>query len=162
MWFSRGALVLLLALTACGFHLRGDPSMGLKSLHVSVVGASGVSTEIRRTLATGPTKLMPSPKDAQAHLRILSEVRDKNVYTITGTGRVYEFQLRLAVRYELLAPGREMAVIAPAELESRRIITYSETAPIAKEAEEQVLYKDMQAEIAGRILRQVALAARDL
>lgn len=136
--------------------------MGLRSLHVSAVGASGVSSEIRRTLATGPTKLMPTPKDAQAHLRILNEVRDKAVHTITGTGRVYEFQLRLAVRYELVVPGREVGVIAPTELESRRVITYSETAPIAKEAEEQLLYKDMQAEIAGRILRQVALAQRDL
>lgn len=168
MWSSsqwaRGfaAVALSLLLGACGFHLRGDPSMGLKSLHVSAVGASGVSTEIRRTLSTGPTRLVATPKDAQAHLRILTEVREKNVYTITGSGRVYEFQLRLVVRYELLVPGREMAVIEPAELESRRIITYSETAPIAKEAEEQLLYKDMQAEIAGRILRQVALAQRDL
>jgi outer membrane lipopolysaccharide assembly protein LptE/RlpB len=42
------------------------------------------------------------------------------------------------------------------------VITYSETAPIAKEAEEQLLYKDMQVELAGRILRQIALAQRDL
>jgi LPS-assembly lipoprotein len=162
MWWSSLLLACALFLASCGFQLRGDSSMGLKSLHVATVGSSGVSTEIKRMLATGPTKLVPTAKDAQANLRILGEGREKAVYTITGAGRVYEFQLRLAVRYELVVPGRELPVIAPTEIEARRVITYSETAPIAKEAEEQLLYKDMQAEIAGRILRQVSLAQRDI
>ena len=44
----------------------------------------------------------------------------------------------------------------------RRLLTYSEAAPIAKEAEEQLLFKDMQLELADRILRQVAVARRDM
>jgi LPS-assembly lipoprotein len=62
----------------------------------------------------------------------------------------------------MTVPGREVPIIAPTEAVARRLITYSETAPIAKEAEEQLLYKDMQAELAARILRQIALAQRDL
>ena len=160
---SRIAFVLTaLLLGACGFQLRGDPAVGIKALHVSTAGGSGVYTEVRRALASGSTKLVPRPADAQAHLRILSEGQEKSVFTITGTGRVYEFQLRLVVRYDLVVPGRELPLIAPTETEARRVITYSETAPIAKEAEEQLLYKDMQVELAGRILRQIALAQRDL
>ena len=160
---SRIAVVLAaLLLAACGFELRGEPAMGIKVLHVSTVPGSGVYTEIRRAFASGATKLVAKPADAQAHLRILSEVREKNVYTITGAGRVYEFQLKMVVRYDLVVPGREVPLIAPTESEARRVITYSETAPIAKEAEEQQLYKDMQVELAGRILRQLALAQRDL
>jgi hypothetical protein len=128
MWLSRpgnwapafaGVAIAALLATSCGFQLRGDPSMGLKSLHVATVGSSGVSTEIKRLLATGPTKLVPTAKDAQANLRILGEGREKSVYTITGAGRVYEFQLRLAVRYELVVPGRELPVIATTEIEAR-------------------------------------------
>lgn len=160
---SRIALVLAaLLLGACGFQLRGDPAFGIKALHVSTAGGSGVYNEVRRALASGSTRIVPRPQDSQAHLRILSEGQEKSVYTITGTGRVYEFQLRLVVRYDLVVPGRELPLIAPTESEARRVITYSETAPIAKEAEEQLLYKDMQVELAGRILRQIALAQRDL
>jgi LPS-assembly lipoprotein len=148
--------------TSCGFHLRGEPETGLKTLHLSAVGGSAVYGDIRRALSSGATKIVPSPTGAQAHLRILNENREKSVYTLTGSGRVYEFQLRLAVRYELLVPGRDVPVIEATSIEARRTITYSETAPTAKEAEELLLYKDMQAEIAGRILRQVALARRDL
>ena len=152
-------LALALLLCSCGFQLRGDPAVGIKTLFVP---GGGVAQEIRRTLASGPTRVVTTAPEAEAHLRILTEVRDKSIHTITGTGRVYEFELRLAVRFELLVPGREVPVIAPAEATARRIITYSETAPIAKEAEELLLFKDMQAEIAGRILRQVAIARRDM
>ena len=155
-------LASCLLLVSCGFQLRGEPSVGLKTLHVSTVGASQVATEVRRALASSPTKLMPSPTGAEAHLRILSEARDKSIFTITGTGRVYEFQLRLAVRYQLTAPGREEPVIAPTEIEARRRVTYSETAPVAKEQEEQLLYQDMQVDLAGQILRRIAVARRDM
>lgn len=159
-WIAAWAAATLLA--ACGFQLRGEPAVGIKSLHVSSHAASGVALDIRRSLSSGPTKVVTSLGDAQAHLRILAESREKSVHTITGTGRVYEFQLRLVVRYELVVPGRELPLISPTHAEARRLITYSETAPVAKEAEEQLLYKDMQVELAARILRQIALAQRDL
>ena len=146
-------------LSACGFQLRGEPAVGLKTLFVP---GGGVAQEIRRTLASGPTRVVSSAKDAEAHLRIISETREKQVRTITGQGRVYEFELRLIIRYDLMVPGREAPVIPPTELVQRRLITYNEAAPIAKEAEELLLFQDMQQEAADRILRQVAVARRDM
>ena len=163
MSFSKAlAAATMTLLVSCGFHLRGEPEVGVRKLFISAAVPSTVQTDIRRTLATGPTRLVATAPEAEAHLRILQEGRDKTVYTVTGAGRVYEYQLRLLVRYELVVPGREEPIIAPTDVETRRLITYSATAPTAKEAEEQLLYKDMQAEIAGRILRQIALAQRDL
>jgi LPS-assembly lipoprotein len=147
-------------LASCGFQLRGEPTFGLTSISVVAVQPSPVVTDIRRTLGQGPTRIMAKESEAAANLRILGESREKTVHTITGTGRVYEFQLRLAVRFEVLKPGRELPLVPPTEVETRRLITYSETAPTAKEAEEQLLFKDMQVELAGRILRQVAVAQR--
>jgi LPS-assembly lipoprotein len=155
-------LLPLLILSSCGFQLRGDPALGLKTLHISTAGPTGVLTDIRRLLTTGPAKMTGTPAEAEAHLRILTEQRDKTVHTITGTGRVYEFQLRLTVRYEVGVPGREEPLIAPTEVTATRVITYSEAAPTAKEAEEQLLFKDMQVDIAGRILRHIAVAKREL
>ena len=152
--------LLLLSLASCGFQLRGEPTFGLSSISIVAVQPSPVVTDIRRIVEQGPTKIVTREEDAAANLRILGESREKSVYTITGTGRVYEFQLRLAVRFEVRVPGRELPLVAPTEVETRRTITYSETAPTAKEAEEQLLFKDMQVELAGRILRQVAVARR--
>ena len=44
----------------------------------------------------------------------------------------------------------------------RRLITYAESAPIAKEVEEQLLYKDMQVDLARQILRHVAAVKREI
>jgi LPS-assembly lipoprotein len=153
------AVATAVALSGCGFQLRGNPAVGLKTLYVP---GGGVAQEIRRTLVAGPTRVVNTPAGAEAMLRIITEARDKTVHTITGTGRVYEFELRLGVRFELVVPGREIPVIAPTEIVARRLITYSEAAPTAKEAEELLLFKDMQAELADRILRQVAVARRDM
>jgi LPS-assembly lipoprotein len=163
--FGRRTLAAIAAsgamlLAGCGFQLRGEPTTGLRSLHVPGPGAT--AQEIRRTLAGGATRVMPTAQGAEATLTILSENRDKTVNTITGAGRVYEFQLSLSVRYQMTVPGREEPVIPPTEAVARRLITYSEAAPIAKEAEEQLLFKDMQLELADRILRQVAVAKRDM
>jgi LPS-assembly lipoprotein len=158
--FKYAALALLLA--SCGFQLRGDPAVGLKTLNISSTGPSAVTSDIRRILGAGPTRIVGKPSEAEAQLRVLEERREKVVHTITGTGRVYEFQLRLIVRYEVLLPGREQPLIEPTEAIATRLITYSESAPTAKEAEEQLLYKDMQVDIAGRILRHIAVVKRDL
>jgi len=155
-------MTILAILAACGFELRGEPTVGLHTIYLSSAVPSTVVTEIRHILATGSTMVVASEKEGEASLRILGESREKTVRTITGSGRVYEFQLRLAASYQLAVPGREEPVIAPSEVVTTRLITYSEAAPTAKEAEEQLLYKDMQAEIAGRILRQVAVARREM
>src|SRR3954470_3486509 len=153
---------MTLFLASCGFQLRGDPSLGLPSLNITQALPTAVTADIRRVLEQGPTKLVADPKQAAAQLRMLGETREKTVHTITGTGRVYEFQLRLAVRFEVLLPNRDLPLIAPTEVESRRLISYSETAPTAKEAEEQLLFKDMQVELADRILRQLTVARREM
>jgi LPS-assembly lipoprotein len=158
---KRAFLALLLCLAACGFQLRGDPSVGLHAIFLSASVPSTVVGDVKRILATGATRVVANAADAEASLRITAESREKTVFTLTGQGRVYEYQLRLSATYELTVPGREEPVIAPTEVVSTRVITYNESAPTAKDAEEQLLYKDMQADVASRILRQVAVARRE-
>jgi LPS-assembly lipoprotein len=166
MWSSRRVFSCLvpcaLLLASCGFELRGDPQVGMQRLYISSDAPSQVHAEIKRALASGSTRVVATEKESEAHLHILQENRDKSVFTITGTGRVYEFQLKITVRYEVRIPGREEPVIPPTEIIARRVVTYSESAPTAKEAEEQLLFKDMQLDLARQILRAVAISKRDL
>jgi len=153
---------MTILLASCGFQLRGDPEVGIKKLFISSVGVSQVAADMRRLLAAGPTRLVTNAAESEANLQILQETREKTVFTITGTGRVYEFQLRLLVRYEMRVPGREEPVLPSTEIETRRLITYSETAPTAKEVEEALLFKDMQQELARQILRHVAAVKSEM
>lgn len=151
---------MTLLLASCGFQLRGDAPMGLKSLYVSSDSASQVAVDIRRTLAGGATRLAKTAAEGEAQLRILSETREKSIYTITGSGRVYEFQLRLIVNYQVSLPGRDDPAIPPTQIELRRLVSYSEAAPVAKEAEEQLLFRDMVTDAATQILRRISVVRR--
>lgn len=151
-----GMTTAALLAASCGFQLRGDAPMGLKSLYVSNDMPSQVAVEVKRTLASSQTRVVKAPSEAEAHLRITSETREKTIFTITGAGRVYEYQLRLLVSYVVNVPGKEVPLIPATEIDIRRVITYSETAPVAKEAEEALLYRDMVTEATGQVLRRIA------
>ena len=101
-------------------------------------------------------KLVADPRDAEVHLRILSENTEKSIQTLTGAGRVYDFQLRLRVGFRA-SDGAGNPLVEPTEIEVRRVITYSETAPLAKEAEELLLFEDMRGEAAGQIMRRLSV-----
>jgi LPS-assembly lipoprotein len=151
------ALLVALSLAGCGFQLRGDAPTGLKTLYLSTAATSQVAVEVRRQLSGGPTTPAKTAKDAEAHLRILSESTDKTIQTLTSVGRVFDYRLRLRVGYQV-TDASENVLVGPAEVELFRIISYSETAPLAKEAEEGLLFDDMRSEAATRILRRIAVA----
>jgi len=161
LWWERVLfLAACLLLAACGFQLRGDAPMGLSSLYVSSDAASQVAVDIRRTLTGTATRVVKTASEGEAHLRILTETREKQIYTITGSGRVFEYQLKLTVNYQMNLPGVEEPVIPATQIELRRLVTYSETAPVAKEAEEQLLFNHMVSEAASQILRRIAIVRR--
>lgn len=146
-----------LLMSACGFQLRGDALTGFRTIYLSTAAPSQVAAEVRRQLSGGPTRLAPSAKEGEAELRILSESTEKTIQTLTGAGRVFDYLLRLRVGYQVTEASGKV-LVEPTQAEVRRIITYSETAPLAKEAEEQLLYQDMRAEAAAQILRRLAVA----
>ena len=81
--------------------------------------------------------------------------REKVVLSMNTTGQVTEFQLRLRFRFSLrTAAGKEL--IAPAEISLQRDISFSESAVLAAEAEEALLYRDMQSDLVQQIMRRLA------
>ena len=150
-----GAFVAVTA-AGCGFQLRGEATTGLRTIHISTAAPSQVAVEIRRQLSGGPTRLVANVKESEAHVRILSESTDKLIQSLTGAGRVFDYQLRLRVGFQV-TDAAERVLVAPAEIDLQRIISYSESAPLAKEAEERLLFDEMRAEAATRILRRIAV-----
>jgi LPS-assembly lipoprotein len=121
---------------------------------VSADVPSQVAVEVRRQLSGGPTRLVATAKEAEAQLRILAESTDKTIQSLTGAGRVFDYRLLLKVRWQATdAAGK--ALVEPADIELWRIISYSESAPLAKEAEEQLLFAEMRSEAATRMLRRI-------
>jgi len=68
---------------------------------------------------------------------------------------VLEYQLRMRVQLRLrTAKGK--VIIEGVEISQQRDISFSESAVLAKEAEEILLYRDMQTNIVQQILRRLS------
>ena len=65
--------------------------------------------------------------------------------------------MRLRIRFKLRASdGREL--IPDTELLQQRDISYNETIALAKEAEEALLFRNMQTDLVQQLLRRLAAA----
>ena len=153
------ALVTLGGLAACGFHLRGDFNVPFASVFVSTTGASQIANVLKRELTNSPTRLMATAKDAEAQLNISTEKRERIILSLSGAGRVREYQLKISVRYQLV-DNKGVVAIPTSEIQLQRIMTYDDSQVIAKQQEEALLYKDMEQDAASQILRRMTAIKR--
>ena len=140
-------------LAGCGFRLRGPVDLPFSSLYVDVSAASQFGHELKRALRASDVRLTDDPKDAAATLSILSELREREILSLGGQGRVREYQLRYRVAYQL-THGKQV-VTPPTEIVLRRDISFNDSEVLAKEAEEALLYRDMQLDAVQQLLRRL-------
>ena len=164
MAISRGVcaaaiLALMTVLSACGFQLRGQYALPFASVFVSTPGGSVVATELKRELANIPTKLMATAKDADVQLNIIEDRRDRQILSLSGAGRVREYELKLRVSYQLV-DAKGSVFIPTSEIQLSRILSYDDSHIIAKQQEEALLYQDMERDAVGQILRRMTAIKR--
>lgn len=149
-------LLFVLTLTACGFQLRSAQPLPFSSLYIADTWELGAI--LRRNIrAYGSTQLASSPQEAQAVFTLLGEAREKNILSLSGTGRVREYQLRYRIAFKVHdLKGREY--VAPTEIVLARDISFSDDRVLAKEQEEVLLYRDMQNDMVQQVLRRMAAA----
>lgn len=155
---SAGILALLgLLLTACGFQLREAQPLPFKSIHVSLPEQSELGAALRRQLRSSGTVLADTPSSAEAILSVVTNAREKSILSLNAAGRVREFRLRQRFAFRLHdSKGREFMPIS--EIQITRDISYSDTELLAKDAEEALLYRDMQNDLVQQVMRRLAAA----
>ena len=158
---AGGALGGAALLQACGFKLRGTQTFAFDTIAVEASPAGAVTTDLRKAL--GNQLLVRTPAGVagaaesvpQVTMDILQELRERAVAGVNAAGQVRELQLRIRVKFRLRnARGKDL--IEATEILQQRDISFSESAVLAKEVEEALLYKNMQADIVQQLLRRLA------
>jgi LPS-assembly lipoprotein len=149
-------IVCAALLAGCGFHLRGSATLPFETLYVDIPPTNQVGIELKRNLRAGTsTKITEVRTEAQAIITGVSETRNKTILSINSSGRVREFRLRYGFSYSLIdAKGQPLA--PPANLALERDYSFSDDQILAKEAEEALLYRDMQSDLVQQIIRRLA------
>jgi LPS-assembly lipoprotein len=153
------AVVLL---TSCGFHLRGQTGMPFSTLYIdAAVPNTPFIAELRRNMELNNVKLVHTAEQADLVLNIAFEIPEKQILSLAGSGRVNEYQLRY--RVSLRAYDKQRQDWIPAEeMVQRRDYSYSDTAILAKEQEETMLYKSMRDDMVQQIVRRLSRAKPQL
>ena len=157
-WSERRALLAALGgalLAGCGFQLREPPKMAFTSIAlVGFAPRSALGEELKKSLAKD-VRVIDRPAEAEVVLHVIADERTKSVVASTSAAQVREYTLRLRFSFRAETPGgREL--IAPAELLLSRDLSYSENFALAKEQEENELYREMQSDVVSQVLRRLA------
>ena len=153
-------LALLLASVAgCGFRIRGTAEVPFETLYLP--GAtSGIALDLKRYIQAGTNaRVVDDPAKAEAIMQFTEEARQKEVLSLTGTGKVREFQLRYRVGFRV-HDGKGLDFVPQSLIQLTRDVTFNDAEILAKEQEEQLLFRDMQTDMVQQILRRLAAAKR--
>lgn len=149
-------VVLLAALAACGFRLKGTSPLPFDTLYTNMPENSAFGADLRRLIvATSPnTRFVEDVSEAQARLTQLSLQRSMREIAISPEGNVEEYELNLVFVFQLTdAQGRQL--LPPTTLRATREVPYDPDALQAKQGEIGSLFQEMQRSLIDRIVRRL-------
>lgn len=156
---TSAALALL---SACGFHLRGsngEADLPFKTIQLGFPETSPLGVELKRNIRANGTEVVTDPKTAEAIFEVLSELREKVILSLSSTGRVREYTLYYKLKFRV-KDNKDKELLAPVEIVLKRDISFNDSQVLAKEAEEGLLYRDMQSDMVQQILRRLVALKR--
>jgi LPS-assembly lipoprotein len=149
-------------MAGCGFRLRGSVTLAFETLRMAGSTQTPVARELRLALINQGVRV-DSPIESvlaaneipQVVLTVSQDQRQRVVVGQTSAGQVRELELRALFTFNLTnAAGRE--VIPSTSLTLTRSLNFSETAVLAKDAEEAQLFNDMQNDMVAQVMRRLS------
>ncbi|MBV1930508.1 MAG: hypothetical protein KUG71_02225 [Porticoccaceae bacterium] len=149
--------VLLLATTACGWHLRGTAgnTVSFKRIHISAANLhSDLVRQLQRQLEASDVEVVESATDAIYSLVIVKEDSKRRTATVSASARVSERSLTEWA--EFLVLNREGGSVIPlTKVTVERVFEYDENNVLATNDEAQMLKREMRSELARQIYNRL-------
>lgn len=156
----RAFTVLLAGLTlaGCGFQLRGSAQLPFSTLNIGLPESSSLRADMARTItSSSQTRIVDDPREAQAVLLVLVDTQAKHILSLSSAGRVREYELVRNFIFQVNdASGQPL--IPRSQIVMRRDISFNDDQVLSKEAEEALLWRDMQNDLMQQLLRRLAAA----
>ena len=147
-----------LFITACGFHLRGSAQLPFTTLNIALPQSSPLRAELARTItSSSQTTIVDNPKEAQAVLSVVSDTQSKNILSLNSAGRVREYELVRSFVFKV-DDAAGQPIVVPSRIVMRRDVTFNDDQVLSKEAEETLLWRDIQTDLLQQLLRRLAAA----
>lgn len=147
-------IALIASLIGCGFHLRGATDMSFNNIFIQG-NTLVISKNLNKTLHTNGVKVLDSAESAELLLEMVGEESEKRILSLSGRGKVNEFELYYRVHYRTKLAGAELWSQVQT-IEARRDFSYSDANLLAKQGEEKRLNENMQSDVISGLMRRLS------
>jgi LPS-assembly lipoprotein len=154
--------LLVLALPACGFHLRDALTLPPDMDQVRVVARdpySALAQSLSRSLERAGLDVAERESPGAAVLRIHSEQWESQAISVDQFGRAQEYTLRYAAVFSLVDGNGEVLVPQQVIELSRDYVSLPENST-GSESERELLSRELQREMASSVLRRIDSVTR--
>ena len=149
------ALLMLLIISSCGFHMRGMTEISYKIISLEGKELSFIK-DLKKVLNRNKVAIVSSTENPELRVELLSEESEKRILSLSGQGLVREFEIFYRVRYRVKTIDSEIWSQENI-IETRKDFTYSDSNLIGKEEEERQLNEAMQNEAITNLFNQIQL-----
>ena len=163
MNFFRGsAVAATFALSACGFHMRGEVQLppSMQRVHVQIADPySPLGRDLEAALKRSGAKVENVPGDGIAEVTISALSLAPIVRSVGANAFVNEFSMVYHVEMQVTdANGK---VLMPKQvIEHSREFTFDQTQAIGTSAEQDEIKKEMERDMVPALLRKIEAAER--
>jgi LPS-assembly lipoprotein len=139
--------------------MRGSSPVPFQTIYIPNA-KSGLPLDLKRNLEAGTNaKVVDDARGAEAVFELTQEARERTILSLTGAGRVREYRLAYRVGFRV-HDGKGGEYVPASVVQLSRDMTYDDAQILAKEAEEQLLFRDMQSDVVQQVIRRLASAER--
>ena len=165
--YSISIVVLVFLIQACGFQLRGalDLSQDISPIYLQQNNLFELGREVKALLTANKLQIAKNEKQAKAQLALLSEARSRRVLSVDSNGRVREYLLNYTVKFSIkINQSKDLNEINQQDRQDSisvyRSLVFDPAAVIAVVNQSEILYKDMQRDVARLILLRLQASSR--
>ena len=149
------ALLMLLIISSCGFHMRGMTEISFKTISLEGKELS-FTKNLKKVLNSNKVAIVSSTENPELRIELLSEESEKRILSLSGQGLVREFEIFYRVRYRVKTIDSEIWSQENI-IETRKDFTYSDSNLIGKEEEERQLNEAISNEAITNLFNQIQL-----
>jgi len=149
------ALLILLMITSCGFHMRGMTEISFKTISLEGKELS-FTKNLKKILNSNKVAIVLPSENPELRVELIGEESEKRILSLSGQGLVREYEIFYRVRYRVKTLDSD-TWSQENILEIRRDFTYSDSNVIGKEEEERQLNESMRNEAITNLFNQIQL-----
>lgn len=150
--------LLLVVFGGCGFHLRGNYDLPFSTLFIDLPQNSDLRSALKRAVqgSTG-TAVVTDAKTADAVFSVVSDTSTTLNQMLNASGQVVQLRLQRTFSFKV-TDNKGSELLAPAAITLYRDQNYNAAQPLAAQAEQPLLWRDMQNDLVQQILRRLSAA----